>query len=141
MIKLEVLHCFGIMHRGGAETMLMNLYRNIDRSQYKFNFLVHSDEKGDYDEEISKLGGKIFYTKSLGEVGLVKYIILFRKIISEMPRIDIVHIHLDWQCGYIALAAHLSGIKNIVVHSHTDGISKSSKKKKIAVMFLRETDF
>jgi glycosyltransferase EpsF len=133
-INLEILHCFGIMHRAGAETMLMNLYRNIDRSKYHFHFLVHSPEKGDYDDEIKSLGGKIYHTSSLGEVGIIKYIILFKKIISKMPKIDIIHIHMDWQCGYIALAAHLSGIKNIVVHSHTHGINKPSKKKQFAVM-------
>lgn len=135
---MEILHCFGLMHRGGAETMLMNLYRNIDKSNYNFNFLVHSDEKGDYDEEINELGGRVHCTKSLGDVGLVKYIILFRRVIAKMPKIDIIHIHMDWQCGYIALAAHLSGIKNIVVHSHTNGINKPSKIKKFAVMCSRK---
>ncbi|WP_442594311.1 glycosyltransferase [Neobacillus sp. D3-1R] len=135
---MEVLHCFGLMHRGGAETMLMNLYRNIDKSKYKFNFLVHSNEKGDYDDEIKKLGGEIFYTKSLGDVGLIKYVLQFREIISKMPKIDIVHIHMDWQSGFIALAAYLAGIKNIVVHSHTHGLNKPSKKKQIAVFCSRK---
>jgi glycosyltransferase EpsF len=135
---MEILHCFGIMHRGGAETMLMNLYRNIDKSKYKFHFLVHSNEKGDYDDEIHHLGGKIYYTKSLGNVGLLKYIFHFKKVVANMPKIDIVHIHMDWQCGYIALAAHLAGIKNIVVHSHTHGINKPSRTKQFAVTGSRK---
>lgn len=30
---LRVLHVIGAMNRGGAETLIMNLYRNIDRDR------------------------------------------------------------------------------------------------------------
>ena len=34
---------FTIMNRGGAETMVMNYYRHIDRSRLQFDFLVHRE--------------------------------------------------------------------------------------------------
>ena len=40
--------------------MIMNLYRNIDRSKVQFDFIVHSKEKCAYDDEIESLGGKIY---------------------------------------------------------------------------------
>ncbi|MEG1830158.1 MAG: glycosyltransferase, partial [Cellulosilyticaceae bacterium] len=58
--KVRVLHCVGKMNCGGAETMIMNLYRHIDREQVQFDFLVHSEGEGYYDEEIYKLGGHIY---------------------------------------------------------------------------------
>ena len=48
------------MNRGGAETMIMNYYRNIDRSKVQFDFLVHREEKGAYEDEIKSLGGNIY---------------------------------------------------------------------------------
>lgn len=54
---VRVLHVIGKMDRGGAETMIMNYYRNIDRSKIQFDFLVHTEKKGDYDDEIIYLGG------------------------------------------------------------------------------------
>lgn len=36
---IRVLHVIGIMNRGGAETMIMNLYRHIDRSKVQFDFV------------------------------------------------------------------------------------------------------
>jgi len=37
---VRILHVLGILNRGGAETMVMTLYRNIDRSKIQFDFIV-----------------------------------------------------------------------------------------------------
>lgn len=57
---LRILHVIGAMDRGGAETLVMNLYRHINRSKIQFDFLVNEYRDCDYDEEIAHLGGKIF---------------------------------------------------------------------------------
>ena len=54
----RILHIVGKMDRGGQETLIMNLYRNIDRKKYQFDFVVNTPDKGDYDDEILLLGGK-----------------------------------------------------------------------------------
>jgi glycosyltransferase involved in cell wall biosynthesis len=41
----RVLHMTGTMDRAGAETMIMNLYREIDRSQIQFDFVFFSNKK------------------------------------------------------------------------------------------------
>lgn len=56
----RVLMVIGKMDRAGAETIVMNIYRNIDREKVQFDFAVHSNEKADYDDEILALGGRIF---------------------------------------------------------------------------------
>ena len=58
---VRVLQVIGIMNRGGAETMIMNLYRNIDKTKVQFDFVVHSNDKGLFDDEIEELGGKIYH--------------------------------------------------------------------------------
>ena len=57
---VRVLQVIGAMDRGGAETLLMNLYRNIDRTLVQFDFLVNEENPCDYDSEIQALGGRIF---------------------------------------------------------------------------------
>lgn len=56
---MRVLQVVGAMDRGGAETLIMNLYRNIDRTKVQFDFLVNEDRACDYDSEIESLGGRI----------------------------------------------------------------------------------
>ena len=55
----RVLHITGPMNRAGTETMLMNIYRNIDREKVQFDFLLTFQGKSDYEEEILEMGGKI----------------------------------------------------------------------------------
>lgn len=57
----------------GLETMLMNYYRQIDRSKIQFDFMVHRAEAGRYDAEILKLGGRIFYMPSIRPGNYRKY--------------------------------------------------------------------
>lgn len=57
---IRILMLFTIMNRGGAETMVMNYYRHIDRNRVQFDFMVHRQERGAYDDEIEAMGGKIY---------------------------------------------------------------------------------
>ncbi|WP_035423724.1 glycosyltransferase family 1 protein [Bacillus sp. UNC438CL73TsuS30] len=116
--KNRVLHVVSEMHRGGAETMLMNIYRNIDRSKVQFDFISHNKEKSAYDDEILSLGGRIFYLPSLGSSGPISYIKNLRKIIKEKGPYVAVHAHTDYQTGFVALASRLAGVKKRICHSH-----------------------
>lgn len=55
---IRILNLFTIMNRGGAETMVMNYYRAIDKSKIQFDFMVHRQERGAYDDEIEAMGGE-----------------------------------------------------------------------------------
>ena len=53
MEPIRVLHVFASLDRGGAETMLMNIYRNIDRTKVQFDFVVNdNNEEYAYEKEI-----------------------------------------------------------------------------------------
>ena len=58
---IRVLQVVNNMHRAGIETMLMNYYRSIDRSEIQFDFLTHRPERDDYDDEIEIIGVNVFY--------------------------------------------------------------------------------
>ena len=122
--KIKVLQITGAMNRGGAEVMLMDIYRNIS-SDFHFDFLVNYKlnegiRKGDFDNEIETLGGEVLHIGTQWDVGFLKYIKEFKKIIEGNGVPDIVHIHMNAKSGVIALAAKKAGVKNIIVHSHAD---------------------
>ena len=58
---IRILHVLTAMNRAGTETMLMNLYRAVDRDKIQFDFAVTTTEHCDYDDEIVTLGGKIIH--------------------------------------------------------------------------------
>jgi glycosyltransferase EpsF len=126
----RVLHIVSAMDRGGAETLLMNVYRSLDRSKLQFDFIVHRADQGDYDNEIRKLGGKIFNIPSLGNAGPISYVKKLSNIMSINSYIA-VHSHTDYQSGFPALAAKVAGIPHRICHSHSNNwpMNESIKQK------------
>ncbi|NHC43069.1 glycosyltransferase family 1 protein [Bacillus sp. MM2020_1] len=115
----RVLHIVSTMDRGGAETLLMNVYRNLDRSKCQFDFITHTTTKGDFDDEIISLGGEIIQIPSLGELGPAGYVKELIKIMSKKKYVA-VHSHTDYQGGFPALAAKICGIEKRICHSHSN---------------------
>lgn len=48
------------MDAGGAETFLMKMYRQLDRTCNQMDFVVSGDGRGYYEDEIERLGGRVF---------------------------------------------------------------------------------
>ena len=46
MEPVRVLHNIVLMDTGGIETLVMNLYKHIDRERLQFDFLVHRPQEG-----------------------------------------------------------------------------------------------
>ena len=115
--KKRVLHVIKIMNHGGAETMIMNLYRNIDRTQVQFDFLCMAEDGGEYSEEIRKLGGRIFNVSS-PECGRIKNLREIYKILKK-EKFVAIHSHISYYSGFICFVACLARIKKRITHSHT----------------------
>lgn len=119
MNKIRVIHCLGKLDAGGAETLILNILKNIDRGRFQFDFLLFNNTHGFYDDEVKQLGCNIYYAPSISDVGILKYIKYLIKFFKDNSP-DIVHSHMDWQGGFIAYAAYKAGIKKIIVHSHAN---------------------
>ena len=77
---INVMHYVSIMDRGGQESYIMNLFRSIDTTQVLFNFLCVVSRKGDYDDEIIQLGGRINHLDIQKNIKIVKPIVTFLKL-------------------------------------------------------------
>lgn len=118
MEPIRILHIVGIMNRGGLETLIMNIYRNIDRDKVQFDFLVHSDMQGVFEEEIIKLGGTIYRISHVSKVGPMKYKKELNKFFKSNQQYKIVHSHMNTISGIILREAKKCGIKIRISHSH-----------------------
>ncbi|WP_171525527.1 glycosyltransferase [Acinetobacter indicus] len=132
MTCVRVLHIVGKMDRAGAETMLMNLYRSIDRNQIQFDFIVFSNQKGDYDEEILALGGRIFPILATNPIERMHKITGFLNKHSEY---QIVHAHTLLSNAFHLLAAKRAGVKNLISHAHSTSNGKTGLLNKIYEKF------
>ncbi|MGN1093115.1 MAG: glycosyltransferase family 1 protein, partial [Monoglobaceae bacterium] len=82
---IRVLHSVSNMDRGGIETMLMNYYRNIDRTKIQFDFISNKTKPGDYDDEIKSMGGRIFLGPGLKPNNYPEYLKFIDRILAENP--------------------------------------------------------
>ena len=131
MEKIRILHIIGGMNRCGAETFLMNVFRNIDRSKFEFYFLCYGDKKYDYEEEIKNLGGKLIRIDSLKKVGMKRFYKNIKNIL-ETYNINIIHAHTYYNSAIPLMVAKKNGIKLRIVHAHnTASENKSNLIKKI----------
>ncbi|TDL31825.1 glycosyltransferase family 1 protein [Jeotgalibacillus sp. S-D1] len=112
---LRVLHVVVNMNRGGAETLIMNLYRNIDRTKIQFDFLTCYE--GVFDEEIKQLGGKIHRIPYVTTSGHRTYIKNLNQFFTHHPY-KIVHSHMDKMSGFVLRAAARAMIPVRIAHSH-----------------------
>lgn len=122
---IRVLQIVTYMGRGGLETMIMNYYRNIDRSRIQFDFLVHRQEEADYDKEILALGGNIYHMPVLNPFSKA-YFNALDSFFKE-HKYDIVHCHLDCMSAYPLKVAKKNGVKVRIAHSHNKSQDKNLK--------------
>lgn len=115
---LRVLQITGTMGLGGAETMVMNIYRNIDRDKIQFDFFLVDAGVEYYEPEIKKLGGLIYRTKKRSD-NLIKYSLDLYKLLKN-NKYSIVHVHASSAIsGFLPIwIAKLAGVKKRFFHSH-----------------------
>ncbi len=120
----RIIHIVGSMNRAGAETMIMNLYRNLDCNNYQFDFIYFTKDKCDYDKEIIDKGGEI-YRVLTSKSSMFKTISRYFKYYSLLKNLkgdNCVHSHMNINNSMYLFLAYLAGIKDRISHSHgTEG--------------------
>lgn len=128
---IKILHVVGAMNQAGTETMLMNIYRNIDRDKVHFDFISYSNQDAHYDAEIRKMGGqviKLSKTQSIQE--------LYEAIKKHGPY-SAVHAHTLFHCGTAVLAAKLAGVKIRIAHAHTTSDKNDTLVRRLYIKSMR----
>ena len=116
---IRVLQIIGTLERGGAETFIVNLYRNIDRTKIQFDFAIYNEpSENSYYKEVVEMGGKVFLLPPKAK-GILYNFKAIQKIIREHSY-KIVWRHSDGCMGAIdLLAAKSAGASRTILHSHS----------------------
>ena len=127
MEPIRVLQVVTIMNRGGLETMLMNYYRKIDREKIQFDFMVHREERGDYDDEIEAMGGKIYRMPSIRPGNYRKYFKQLDEFFKNHLEYRVVHSHINENSGFVLRAAKKYKVPCRIAHSHLSNLKLDYK--------------
>lgn len=115
---IRILHIVGGMNRGGIETWLMHMLRNIDSKRFHMDFMVHTREQCAYDEEITSLGSRIL--PCMHPSSPWTYARNFRQVLHGFGPYHIVHSHVHHYSGYVLCVASRAGVPVRIAHSHND---------------------
>lgn len=137
MKQKVILQVIGGLNRGGAETMLMNIYRKIDKKEFKFVFLTYTENMDvqDYEKEIINNGDTIIKIN----INCVKNPVLFYKKLNEImikDKYDCVHSHTLFNSGIVILVAKKNNIPIRLTHSHSSGTMNKSNFVNFIYMYF-----
>ena len=118
MEPLRILHVVGTMDFGGVETLLMTIFRQIDREKLQFDFLCHNSTDCKFSEEIKALGGKMYMVHGPRHVGLRGYEKELFRFFQEHPEYKIIHCHKSDNNGLILKQAKRAGVPHRISHCH-----------------------
>lgn len=137
---IRILHVFGALDRGGAETMIMNLYRKIDRRKIQFDFIIHTNKNCDFNDEIKLLGGRIYHIPRYKGTNHFQYTKAWHIFFKDNPEYKIIHGHVRSTASiYLKIAKEYDLITISHSHNTSSGIGISSIVKKILQYPIRYT--
>ncbi|WP_317395478.1 glycosyltransferase family 1 protein [Faecalicoccus pleomorphus] len=134
---IRILHIVPNMQAGGLETLIMSWYRNIDRSKVQFDFLVHYQGKFFYDDEIERLGGKIYHLSVRDDNNFIKYLHDLDSFFKEHMEYKIVHGHMESLGQFYFRAAKKYGVPVRIAHSHNSATEPTLKGKVKGILAKR----
>lgn len=124
---IRILHCVTIMNRNGLENRLMDIYRNMDRTQIQFDFMTNRTEDGEFDAEILRLGGRVYHMSRIAPKTFLRYIKELRIFFQEHPEYQIVHSHLNTLSTWPLLMAKKAGVPVRIAHSRNASMDRNIK--------------
>ena len=130
---IKVACIMGKWHGGGVESVVMNYYRNIDRTKIQFDFFCDADSTRIPYDEIEKLNGRVIVIPPYQK--MPKY---FKTLVQEFKQggYKIVHSHITAMSFFSLAAAKKAGVPVRIAHAHSTS-SPHEWKKNIIKNLLR----
>ena len=126
MKPIKILQIFTVLNKGGAETNLMNYYRNMDKNEFQMDFLVHR-ENGFFEQEILNSGSKIYRLPPILPWKLKEYKRAVKDFFEQHSDYDIIHGQCSELGVFIYEEAKRRNIPVIIAHAHNNRMDRDKK--------------
>ncbi|WP_172628858.1 glycosyltransferase family 1 protein [Paenibacillus odorifer] len=120
---IRILHVIGSLNNGGSQAMVMNLYRNIDKTKIQFDFIIDRENELFFADEITALGGKIHVLPSFKGWNITWYLKAWNKFFKDHSEYRIIHGHVRSTASIYLKIAKMYRLKTIS-HSHSTSSGK-----------------
>lgn len=121
---------------GGVEEYLMNIFRNIDRKKYMFDFIINDSKKVYCEQEIKKMGGNVFYLNDKNIYTKNKTMKKLMKVLRNSHDIIYFNTSSFYNISAYKYAKKLK-YRKIIVHAHNTKDTSRSEVLQILHYFNR----
>lgn len=111
-----MLHVFGALSVGGAESWLAQALPAADEGPWEMEFVLLAGREGPFAEGFRRRG---YQVRHCSLKPLISFPIRFRRLLIA-GRFDGVHSHVLWFSGFIAALAAMAGVPLRIAHAHND---------------------
>jgi glycosyltransferase involved in cell wall biosynthesis len=117
-----VVHVFGTLNRGGAESVALDLCRSVPTTEFEQHFWLLGNEKGALADLFQ-------------QAGAVVSLCSLRPVVTWVPRLwwrlrtlrpDAMVAHVSVVSGLILLISRLAGVPIRIAHMHSDGDARGN---------------
>lgn len=116
-------------NKGGIESVIMNIYRNMDRTKIQFDFLLpHNAGEMAYEEEVVEMGGRVFRIMYGERESFAKARQSFLQYFRENPEVKAVHLHSNYPYAFPLKMAKKAGVPVRILHAHNSAILFNNEK-------------
>ncbi|MDD2970533.1 MAG: glycosyltransferase family 1 protein [Lachnospiraceae bacterium] len=126
-LPIRVLHVLGGTSLGGAESRIMDLYRNMDRDRIQFDFMVHNETEDHYNQEIRALGGNIYRMPRFKLYNSIAYCRAWKAFFREHQEFQAVHGHMTSTASLYLPIASKYGVPMTIAHARSAGTDPGAK--------------
>lgn len=128
---IRVLHVFGALNPGGVETLVLNVYRCIDRTKIQFDFALTQGVKSLFDDEVVEMGGRPFYFDQ--KRSMMQNL---SEILEKYGPFPVVHSHIYFYSGAILHNAARHNVPVRIAHAHNTSFGQIYTWKRKAYEWL-----
>ncbi len=128
MNKTRILHFTIGNVMGGVTQYVLNLWENINKEEFQFDFVTMS-KKLDFEKELTDAGCKVFYLSCYAEANREQFIKEMREILEQ--GYQVIHLHTNWWRSFLVeeLATEYK-VPRIIVHSHNTRVGITDDEKR-----------
>ena len=113
---IRILHYIPAFKYGGIESFILDLYKNIDKSKFQFDFVIETKMEKKIKNEILSMGGKVYEIPNIKNLN--KHIKSINKILKNNKYL-VIHCHSIQTRPILPILAKKNKIPIRIVHSHS----------------------
>ena len=136
---IRILQMIGSLNVGGSQTLMLNIYRSIDREKMQFDFILDHPDETYFAEDVKALGGRIYAMPSFRGTNAGEIRRDWNNFFYTHPDYTVLHSHVRSYASLYLPVAKKHGLKTVIhSHSSSNGGGMTAAVKNALQLPLRE---